>query len=421
MHIILVAIGSVGDVHPLVGIGLALKKKGHSVVVLTSGYFESMMKETGLDVHPIGTAEDYLAVLNKMNMTAPFKLRPIICDNLFVRPMKPVYDYISAHHHRGNTVVVCSISAMGARLANEKLGVPMISINVSPMMCKSTINPPRVTPWENPRWLPRWGYQAIFHLVDTRFDREICPALNDFRKEIGLPPQRGVLQWVHSPDKIIGVFPDWYASPEADWPRQTELTGFLLFDEAKVNDAPLPAAVESFLKAGSPPILFTPGTPNKKAASFFQAAAEATMTLGRRAIFLTKYPEQVPSGLPPEILFLEYLPFSQVFPRIALLVHHGGIGTLAQALKAGLPQLIVPWGLDQYDNASRIKALGVGDELGKKDCHAAALADKIKSILDSRALHEKCAYYADKFKGADAIGDVCRIIETYGREKCKKT
>lgn len=420
MKIIMVAIGSVGDVHPIVGIGRTLHKKGHSVVVLANSYFESSIAHAGLDFHSIGSTNDYLNALNQMNIAARYKLRHIIVETLFLSPMKPVYEYIRDHYIQGDTVVVCSISSAGARLANEKLGVPMVSINVSPMMCMSTIDPPRLMLMENPKWIPRWGYRIIFNMVINGYDREACPRLNEFRKEIGLPPQRQTLLWVLSPEKIIGVFPDWFAPPAPDWPAQTELTGFLLFDEAKVDDVPLPPEVEHFLNAGTPPLIFTPGTPNKKAASFFQAAVDATMKLGMRAILLTKYPEQVPSDLPPEILFVEYLPFSQVFLRAALLIHHGGIGTLAQALRAGIPQLIVPWGIDQYDNASRIKVMGVGDEFNKDNFKPDALVNKLKNILNSRSIREKCAYYSDKLKGSNSIEDTCHIIEAYGLEKSKK-
>jgi rhamnosyltransferase subunit B len=281
----------------------------------------------------------------------------------------------------------------------------------------STIKPPRLMTMENPKWIPKWVYRALFQLVEYKFGKEICPALNEFRKEIGLPPQNHVLQWVMSPEKIIGLFPPWYAPPQIDWPSQTELTGFLLFDEGKVNNAALPSELENFLNSGTPPIIFTPGTPNKKASSFFQAAVDATMKLGKRAILLTKYSEQIPSDLPPEIRFFEYLPFSQVFPRAALLVHHGGIGTLAQALKAGIPQLIVPWGLDQYDNASRIKSLGVGDELGKKNCTAAALAGKIDYLLNSQSILENCKHYADILSEINPIEDTCRIIEASNQKQ----
>lgn len=420
MKVIMVAIGSVGDVNPIVGIGAALKKRGHSVVILTSSYFESTVAQANLDFHSIGSASDYRKALDQMNITVPFRLRSIICDFLYLRPMRPVYEYIRTHYYHGNTVVVCSLSSLGSRLANEKLGVPLVSINLAPMMSISTTSPPRLMPWENPRWIPQWGHRALFHLVEHRFDREICSALNEFRKEIGLPPQHHILQWVGSPGKIINMFPDWFAPPQLDWPAQTELTGFPLFDEIKDSDFLLPSKIDSFLNLGTPPILFTPGTPNKKASAFFQAALDATIALKMRAIFLTKHREQVPPDLPPEVLFIEYIPFSRIFPRAALIVHHGGIGTLAQALKAGLPQLIVPWGLDQYDNASRIKTLGVGDELSKKYCKSTSLAGKLEDILNSHFIDRKCKYYADKFREGDPIEDTCRIIETYVCKKSKR-
>ena len=217
-----------------------------------------------------------------------------------------------------------------------------------------------------------------------------------------------------SPDKIIALFPDWFAKPQPDWPAQTEQTSFPLFDEGALPDRILPAELEKFLSSGEAPIVFTPGTPNKRFSSFFEKAVAATTALGKRALLISKFKEQIPRNLPDHIRFFEYVPFSQVLNRAALLVYHGGIGTMAQAMRAGIPHLVVPWGIDQYDNGARVKALGIGDVISSRSCTPESLAAKLQCLLTTQEVNEKCKVIARKIQTAQPLTDICRIIESVG-------
>jgi len=252
-------------------------------------------------------------------------------------------------------------------------------------------------------------------LVRLLYDILLMLLLQSYRKELGLPSQpRGIIQWMNSPQKVIGLFPDWFAKPQPDWPANTELTGFPLFDEGATAHTDLPSGLEEFLDLGEPPIIFTPGTPYKRFTDFFSKAVQATTSLGKRAIFITRFKEQLPPDLPPHIRFIEYAPFSRVFPRASVLVHHGGIGTMAQAMRAGIPQLIAPWGIDQYDNGTRMKALGIGDVISSRTCTAASLADKLDYLLHANEVHAQCRNIAMRIRTSDPLTDICRIIETQG-------
>ena len=112
--------------------------------------------------------------------------------------------------------------------------------------------------------------------------------------------------------------------------------------------------------AGEPPIVFTPGSAMYHGQDFFRASVEACKQLNRRGILLTRHAEQIPADLPATIRHFSYAPFSLLLPRAAALVHHGGIGTSAQAMAAGCRQLITPFAHDQFDNADRLRRLGEG-------------------------------------------------------------
>src|SRR5262249_29005603 len=159
--------------------------------------------------------------------------------------------------------------------------------------------------------------------------------------ELGLAPVRDVFRgWLHSPQLVLGLFPKWFGSIQPDWPRHTELVGFPLYDERDAT--PLPAELDAFLAAGPPPVAFTPGSANLHGRPFFEAASAACTRLGRRGLLLTRHPEQLPERLPEGVRHVAYAPFGLLLPKVGALVHHGGIGTSAQGMAAGVPQLVMP-------------------------------------------------------------------------------
>ena len=168
-------------------------------------------------------------------------------------------------------------------------------------------------------------------------DPLLGPSINELRQELGIEsPARGIFRdWNLSPQLVLGLFPEWFAPTQPDWPGQVALTGFPLWDQPEA--AGLPVEVDEFLRGGEPPIVFTPGSAMAHGQEFFQAAVEACQSLGRRGILLTKYPQQLPPALPADVRHFSFVPFSQLLPRAAALVHHGGIGSSAQGLAAGLP------------------------------------------------------------------------------------
>jgi UDP:flavonoid glycosyltransferase YjiC (YdhE family) len=176
-------------------------------------------------------------------------------------------------------------------------------------------------------------------------------------------------------------------------------------------------AVDEFINASSPPILFTPGTAMKHASQFFLDCVEACQRLRRRGILLTGHPEQLPDVLPDDIRHFAYLPFSKVLPRAAALVHHGGIGTTAGAIAAGIPQVIRPTAHDQPDTAARVERLGIGVSLPPGKFTAASLAGKLETLMTSQQVLDRCNTYAQRIDPERSLDDTCRIIEGFaGRQ-----
>lgn len=177
-----------------------------------------------------------------------------------------------------------------------------------------------------------------------------------------------------------------------------------------------PGDLESFLNEGEAPIVFTPGSAITYARAFFQTAADACRMLGRRGILVTRFPDQLPDELPATVRHVDYVPFSALLPRAAAIVHHGGIGTTAHALAAGIPQLVVPRIYDQPDNAGHIRRLGVGDRLGPLRFRGWPAARKLRHLLGSSEVAHRCRVVARKFQEARPLAYTCELIEQVAQE-----
>ncbi|GAB6910028.1 hypothetical protein JCM12296A_58770 [Desulfosarcina cetonica] len=261
-----------------------------------------------------------------------------------------------------------------------------------------------------PYWMPKFYKEILWRLIDKAADLFLGPPINKMLNMLELPPAKSIIRnWIHSPDKVIGLFPSWFAEPQPDWPKNTELTNFICFDEASRN--PMPAKLEAFIGHGEPTVVFTAGTAVKNAATFFKESVKACERLNVRGVFLSRYKDPIPNPLPDTILYCEYAPFSKLLPLSSALVHHGGIGTCAQALSAGIPQLLTPFGMDQHDNSSRLIKLGVGDEISMKKYKSSIVAKKLGILLADEDVHASCKKIADKMKNSDPLSHVCQIIE----------
>jgi UDP:flavonoid glycosyltransferase YjiC (YdhE family) len=247
---------------------------------------------------------------------------------------------------------------LGGRIAGEALHIPTVTTHPSPAVFRGHFEPPVLPPLPFAKNSPRWN-GIWFRAIDLVMDQMLAGPVNRLRARVGLARVNRLLKdWIHSPDRVIGLFPDWFAPAQRDWPRQTVLTGFPLYDGER--DASLSPALGRFLDDGPPPVAFFSGTGMRHAAEFFDDAVEICRRSGHRGVLLSSFPENFDRALPASIHVEAYAPFSKLLPRTAAFVHHGGIGSIAQALAAGTPQIAVPSAFDQADNGARLERLGVG-------------------------------------------------------------
>jgi len=411
MTAIVVGLGSAGDVHPNVGLAMALRRRGHRVVLVAASVFRSLARRAGLEFAGLGSDDQYYEALHDPDMWHPFRAFSVVARRLILPSMRPIYEVIARYNEPGETVVASPGTAFGARIAQEKLGVPLASVHLQPLTLRSAFEPGCYGFPDIIGHLPRPLRGPYLWAVDRLIvDRLLANETNALRAELGLSPAGRLFdRWFHSPQLIIGLFPEWFAPAQPDWPPNVHLTGFPLWDGADLRQRS--PELEDFLEGGDAPVVFTAGSAMVQGKEFFRVSAEVCRASGRRGLFLTQYSEQLPDPLPDGVRHFEYVPFSAVLPRASAFVHHGGIGTTAQALAAGVPQLVVPLAHDQPDNAVRVRRLGVGEFLLPKDYRTGAVVERLNRLLQSPAVRENCTRRAGDVGGSRSLEHACDLIE----------
>jgi UDP:flavonoid glycosyltransferase YjiC (YdhE family) len=410
VNILLNPMGSGGDVLPFIRLGMALKARGHDVTVITMGRYEPLARQAGLGFAEWISPKAMQAIEDNPDLWHPTKGLVMA-----IRAVEPWYgqlhELIQARHVPGRTVLVAGALNLGARLAHDRLGVPLATLLLQPAFLRSVHRSPVLPGVPTPDWAPRAWKRLVYFLSDALvLDPAAAPAVNVMRAELGLPAARSVLgEWWLSPQRVIGLFPGWYGQPQPDWPAQVRLTGFPLYDGLGAER--VPDGLEEFLEAGTPPVVFTPGTMMRHPRQFFEAAVDACGRLGRRGLLLTRFRDQLPERLPASVRHLDYVPLSQVLPRAAALVSHGGIGTLSQALAAGIPQLVMPLGFDQFDNAARLGRLDVARTLLPRAFRGPAVAKQLARLLDSPAVAAACRAAAARLHKDQWEDATCEAVE----------
>jgi rhamnosyltransferase subunit B len=409
MRFILTPVGSAGDVHPFVGIGRALRLRGHEVIVLTAGPFAEVVRKAGLIFQEVASVEEYDSVSKHPDLWHPRRGLRLVLDSVAVM-LRRSYERLEALQGPDRTVLVGHSLSFHARVFEELHGVPSATIHLAPSIFRSDYAQPAYAPGRDASTWPRWLKRSVWWTIDRfMLDPRITPALNDWRCELGLAPVHRVFKdWIHSPQRAIGLFPDWFGQPQPDWPAALRLTGFPLYDDS--DHVNLPSGLTRFLDDGAPPILFTPGSANQSAARFFRAALDASQKLGRRALLLTRYSGHLPA-LPVTAHHEPFVPLSHVLPRCAALVSHGGIGTLAQGLAAGVPQVTMPMGFDQPDNATRLQRLGVARWVLPSKFDGENVAAALSALLDDDSTASNCLRWSTQVRAHDAIENTCDLLE----------
>ena len=255
------------------------------------------------------------------------------------------------------TVIVAHPLNFAARLVQDSRGVPNISIVLQPWLLRSNYRIPKSEPQIVFDFFPNCVKNMLYRYMDSAIDKHFLPGINKLAAEKGIEKEKQARrifdEWFLSPDRVLLAFPHWYCPRQPDWPRESvvEATHFPLWKETS-SALGLPEELINFLAKDSnknPPIVITCGTANPfcSGADHFLALAQACSKLNYPSIILTSEPSYVPQSegvsrqrsRPADCLHFTYLPLSSLLQHCACCIHHGGIGTSAECLRAGIPQV----------------------------------------------------------------------------------
>ena len=399
MRILIPTIGSRGDVQPFIALAQGLARAGHAVTLATHPAMQSLAQSHGVAFRPIGPDLDLARTFAAIRQNSRSAVAGL------VRAMRFSLDMLEQCH--GDVLALCReadlavISAQSAAGKNEAdlLGLPYLSATLMPW----------AIPWEDPQ-RPLWRRMA-YGLIDGFAALLTTGPLNRIRKRQGLPPV-GKEGFTSLRLNLVPVSPAVY-EPNPRWEARHRMVGYWFADEPAGWQPP--ADLIAFLEAGEPPVLVSLGAMSVGNGDGQEVAGlflDALQQAGVRAIVQGWETAMSTMALPPTVHAAGSLPHGWLLPRCAAIVHHGGFGTTAAGLRAGLPALVIPHMADQFYWARIVHDLGAGPPpVRRARLTAAALVLSLQELVQDDQLRERASSLGQQIRAEDGVGNAVRQIE----------
>jgi sterol 3beta-glucosyltransferase len=433
MRITMLTTGTRGDVQPYVALGVGLQRAGHHVRVPAPELFRGLITESGLDFRPIRLE------LNGVEIQSPqellhlpevhaamqggkrIRLFGLLAFARFVK--RHMADYVAAYFDAcwassedADLLIASTVSSGGPDFA-EKLGIPCISAAIQPVTPTCAFPSPLLAPRDVR--LNHAVNRLTYHVLRMFSWLMQGKPTNKWRREMGLAPHSSLSYWrqVQAQTTIYGFSPSVLPTP-ADWPPNHHVTGYWFSDEPTGWQPP--AHLVRFLENGPPPVYVGFGSmPGDDMMRVARVVLEALRLSNQRGVLLSGWGELSGSlSLPETTCSLETVPHSWLFPRMRAVVHHGGMGTTAAGLRAGIPSVIIPAGADQPFWAQRVEQLGVGVHCASfSKVTADQLAAALREVTTDTALRQRAAALGERISAEDGVGQAVAVIQNCLRER----
>ena len=417
LRIVITTFGSYGDLHPYLALGRGLTQRGHTVVIATSGGYRTNVEQAGLQ---------FAAIRPDLNDFGPYAevarrvYNPRTGPECMVRELvMPVfaatYDDLEAATEGADLLLTHVLSYAGQLLARTRQ-LPWVSTVLSPMVFMSVYEPPVLppAPWLRSLWKFSPGLYRLVFAAFRASTRHWADPVREFCRQRGIALPQGDLMFElpYSPYGTLAMFSPLLAERQQDWPANTRVTGFCAYADAP-PPADVAARIESFLAHGEPPIVFTLGSSAVYVAGdFYSQALEIARRLGRRALLLTGPRSADAQPLESaDALAVEYAPYPSVLPHAAAVVHQAGIGTLAHAMRAGHPMLIVPFSHDQPDNARCAERLHIARVIARKRFTVRTGEAALRDLLNDQRYAQAARDVAGRLASEDGVRTACEVLE----------
>ncbi|MEL6384626.1 MAG: glycosyltransferase [Cyanobacteria bacterium J06626_18] len=427
MRVLILTLGSRGDVQPYVALGKGLKAAGHTVTLCTSSRFESFITEHGLNygymndamMQLMDSAQGREVMEDATNLWGVIKATRRLSKQVAPLQQKMLQDCWDVAQATNPKLILFHPKTYGGPHIAEKLGIPVILAMPLPMLVPTTeqanMGFPKL-PLGGP--LGGWYNQRTYQIADLFFAFSVGKLVKDWRAEQHLPRQSKFdLLHTHTgePIPVLHCYSRHVAPEPTDWPDNVIASGYWFLDQQTTWEPP--ENLQAFLNSGDAPVYVGFGSmagrdPERLARIVIGALQQAKV----RGILATGWGGLSAEDLPETIFKLEQAPHDWLFPQMAAVVHHGGAGTTAAGLRAGCPTTVCPFFGDQPFWGQRVYGLGVGSEpIPQKKLTAEKLAAAIQTVTTDVSIRQKAKALGEKLRQEDGIAKAIALIEAVSR------
>ena len=420
-RIVLTTFGSLGDLHPYLAIAIGLRQRGHSPIIATHGVYQSKVESEGIafravapDLSDFGDEREFTRSAFATHGGIEYLVKTVV-----IQPLRKSYADLEAVVGNDTDLLITHPLTFAAPLVAEKRGIPWLSIALAPASFMSAYDPfifpqaPFISRLQS--LLGPALFRRLLNVIQ-KVPYRWTDSVRAFRSELGLTPSTAdpLFAGGVSPFGTLALFSPTLGDPQPDWNPKTTQTGFCFYDKLSAGTG-LSPDLETFLTHGDPPVVFTLGSAAvMDAGAFYIVSAQAAAQLGKRGVLLTgKDDRNIPATLPANVIAVPYAPYSELFPRCAAIVHQCGVGTTGQSLRSGRPQLLVPHGFDQPDNAHRMEQRGVGRTVSRYQYTVGNVTRELSTLLSNDIYATRAARLGETVRREDGVTAACNAIDTF--------
>lgn len=418
MKITINTFGTRGDIQPYIALGVGLQRAGHAVRIFSHQLYESFVREHGLDFFPLDIDPQQVLLNQAIAELGSNMVRIHRWLEQHFTPVLADAFRTTLQANQGADLMLNSGLAFTGWHVAEKLEIPAAAAYLWPAIPSRHI-PATLGP-RLPEWLPwqGWIHYAVTKFSNQMFFNLLRAGVNQCRVEIlGLPPLTVADYWrmdaPHSPQTFLYGYSPAVLPKPPDWGANQHVCGYW-FLEAAAGYQP-DAALQDFLERGPPPVYFGFGSMvEHEQEELVGMVVQALARTGQRGILSRGWSEFEPAALPDTVLAVEAVPHDWLFPRMAAVVHHGGAGTTAAGLRAGVPAFIVPAFGDQFFWGERVYELGAGVRpVPRQQLTSGKLAQAIEQLVQEAGLRQQAGELSQRIRAEDGIGKAVELIEGF--------
>jgi UDP:flavonoid glycosyltransferase YjiC (YdhE family) len=422
MRIAVLSLGSRGDVQPQAALSVALAARGHEVRLISHGEYAELVAGRGVDYRALSgdIRADFAASAAGQRMAASGRNAVAAFRAMVEMTRLQARDWGSQIRDlaQGVDLLVPELTAgyPGATLA-ESWRIPWVQVCLQPVWRTRTFPSPMAPPlpFRLPGALNRLHHDVVTQLMWQPF-RSLVNRTRREVADLGPWPLFGPFNRFRREGRpLLMAFSPLVVPPPPDWDDGITVTGYWYLDR-QASWSP-PPALDAFIRSGPPPVYVGFGSMGiGDADATTETILAALQQSGCRAVVSAGWGGLRAADLPPEIFATEAVPHDWLFPLMAAIVHHGGAGTTAAALRAGVPSVVVPFMVDQFFWARRLRECGVAPRaIPHGRLTVASLSAALCQVLHDGALRARAAELGARIRAEEGLAQAVERIEAAAR------